>query len=251
MPQVTDYLLQEGKDHPRAAEMKDAFASVIESIYTLYACMSGGVNWKQVSDDLIDIHWMNGCALSFYVFFTLFVVCNILTGIFVDTAIQSASSDREEVIQEQLANQDSELLALRAIFEEADEDGSRHISLKEFETHLRNPRVCAHFASIGIEIRQAVGLFKLLDQDASGEVGIEEFVMGCMRLKGGAKGIDLATLMYENKRLVANIKGLEEFCRTQFGKLEEFTQMLAHKYVDLNDVTLVIKSDSERQGVFV
>mmetsp|Transcript_83653 Transcript_83653/g.132224 ORF Transcript_83653/g.132224 Transcript_83653/m.132224 type:complete len:588 (-) Transcript_83653:86-1849(-) len=242
MSQVTDYLILDGKDHPRAIELKEYFPSVVETIYTLYACMSGGVSWKDVSDDLNDIHWTNGCALAFYVFFTLMVVSNILTGIFVDTAIQSASSDREEVIQEQMENQKSELMLLKATFEEADADKSGQITMKEFQEHLESRSVRAHFASIGIQVHEALGLFKLLDQDHSGEVSIEEFVMGCVRLKGGAKGIDLATLMYENKRLVERINDLELFCREHFYKLEEFTEALTPlglKNGDLSEVSLV------------
>jgi len=45
------------------------------------------------------------------------------------------------------------------------------------------------------------GLFTLLDTDCAGEVDTEEFVMGCLRLQGTAKAIDLATLMYFNKRI--------------------------------------------------
>eukprot|EP00971_Amphidinium_carterae_P156559 3103366-Amphidinium_carterae.1 len=37
-------------------------------------------------------------------------------------------------------------------------------------------------------------------------VSIDEFVTGMMRLKGGAKGVDLATLIYENKRMYAHLK---------------------------------------------
>jgi len=31
-------------------------------------------------------------------------------------------------------------------------------------------------------------------------VSIDEFIQGCMRLKGNAKSMDMATMLYENKR---------------------------------------------------
>merc|ERR1711937_184734 len=77
----------------------------------------------------------------------------------------------------------------------------------------------AHLRAIGLEVNEALGLFKLLDVDETNEVSIQEFVVGCMRLKGGAKSIDLATLMYENKRTMERFKTFEDFCRDRFGRL--------------------------------
>merc|ERR1712226_1775914 len=101
---------------------------------------------------------------------------------------------------------------LREIFSEADKDGSGQITFAEFEAHCAESHVRAHLNVLGIQVNEAVGLFKLLDQDDSGEIHVEEFVMGCVRLKGGAKGIDLATLMYENKKLVEHIACLDRLC---------------------------------------
>jgi len=42
----------------------------------------------------------------------------------------------------------------------------------------------------------------MLDLDDSGEVDMEEFVSGCLRLKGNAKSIDIHTLMFEIKYLM-------------------------------------------------
>jgi len=39
----------------------------------------------------------------------------------------------------------------------------------------------------------------------TGDVNIQEFVHGMMRLKGAAKGVDVATLLYEHKRVVKKL----------------------------------------------
>merc|ERR1712066_605385 len=110
---------------------------------------------------------------------------------------------------------------LKAAFVDADGDGSATITAQEFEIHLRDERVRAHLSSVGLKIHEALGLFKLLDTDNSGQIAIEEFVVGCMRLKGGAKSIDLATLMYENKRMAERFNSFESFTRESFGLLFE------------------------------
>merc|ERR1712113_478792 len=53
---------------------------------------------------------------------------------------------------------------------------------------------------LDLNVSEAHSLFKLLDTDNSGEVGIQEFIMACMRLKGTAKSIDVATQLHETKR---------------------------------------------------
>ena len=44
------------------------------------------------------------------------------------------------------------------------------------------------------------GLFLLLDINETGRVSFEELLDGVLRLRGSAQAIDLATLMYCNKR---------------------------------------------------
>merc|ERR1712151_506040 len=54
--------------------------------------------------------------------------------------------------------------------------------------------------------RQAKALFNLLDEDDSNAVGIDEFVTGCMRLRGSAKSIDVNMLLLENGKLMGNLR---------------------------------------------
>merc|ERR1712232_865067 len=43
-------------------------------------------------------------------------------------------------------------------------------------------------------------LFTMLDEDNSGAIVIEEFVAGCMKLKGEAKSFDVQCLMHDSRR---------------------------------------------------
>jgi len=58
-----------------------------------------------------------------------------------------------------------------------------------------------YFRLIDVDPKEAEGLFKLLDLDESGEVDYEEFLNGCLRLRGNAKAIDLVTVMIESRKL--------------------------------------------------
>lgn len=61
--------------------------------------------------------------------------------------------------------------------------------------------MAAFFASLELDVSQAHRLFQLLDTDGSNEVGIDEFLDGCLRLKGPAKSLDVNMLVYETEKL--------------------------------------------------
>jgi len=202
--------------------LKDRFGSLWLAAFTLYQAVTGGLNWGHIGEALVALDWTHGLTLAFYIFFTTTALLNIITGIFVDSAIHSAQADKDEVIQEQMRSTSSALSEMQKLFEAADIDNSGTISVEEFEQHLQRSEVRAHLAAIGIEVGEARGLFKLLDLDKSGEVTIEEFVFGCMRLKGGAKSIDLANLMYENKRMAQQWHRFFTFCHSEFEHSRRF-----------------------------
>jgi len=221
MQTTTFFLATHGVLGKNSAKLIEHWGSVAKSSYTLFLCMSGGISWVEISAPLLKIHWVHTAMLSFYMFFMTFVVTNIVMGIFVDSVIQSAQGDREEVVEVHMNEQSSALSQLREIFLDADEDGNRMITLEEFQERAKDPMVWANLLSLGLEVSEARGLFNLLDMDGSGSVGIEEFLMGCMRLKGYAKTIDLATLMYENKRLTHHATSFYKFAREEFASLVE------------------------------
>merc|ERR1719321_1048174 len=72
-----------------------------------------------------------------------------------------------------------------------------------------------YFESVDLDVAEAKGLFKLLDRNGNGVVEAEEFVLGCLRLRGNAKAIDLATLMYENRRAFRRIEAHLRSIRTR------------------------------------
>merc|ERR1711971_1121847 len=49
------------------------------------------------------------------------------------------------------------------------------------------------------------GFFQLLDIDGSGGIAADEFMSGCLQLRGPAKALELALLMHEVKRLSGKI----------------------------------------------
>lgn len=233
MQDVTDHMSNLPADEEGTAQtllLRKRFGSLTETIYTLFMAVSGGLSWVDISDPLIDIDPLNGVVLCFFIFFTIFAMLNIITGIFVETAFRSVHSDQEEVIQEELHEENSALRQLQRLFEEADTDKSGEVSLDEFEILLANDRTRALMKNMGLSMVEARTMFDMIDMDNSGNVSINEFVVSCMRMRGGAKSVDLITLMYENKRVAESWRkfeiSVEDHFKEETRKQDRLTQLL-------------------------
>merc|ERR1712228_910827 len=79
------------------------------------------------------------------------------------------------------------------------------ISFDEFVARLQTPMMDVYFKNLDIDKSDAQDLFHLIDINNSGAVDWEEFINGCLRLRGPAKAIDLAAFQHDFKRLSKRI----------------------------------------------
>merc|ERR1719238_1978852 len=92
-------------------------------------------------------------------------------------------------------------------------DGSGSITIEEIQEHFTDVRVRTYFQVLGMDPDDIERLFKLIDQDMSGEVEVQEFLDGCLRLKGEARSIDLHTVMYDCKAVLKELYVIVEYLR--------------------------------------
>merc|ERR1712032_1812854 len=113
--------------------------SLTISIFTLYKSITGGISWHEVVDPLENLHVAWAVLFTAFISFSYFAVLNVITGVFCNSAIATATRDPDMVI---------------------------HSLIAEKKKHM--------------------------DKDMTNVIDIDEFVLGCMRLRGAAKGIDVA-----------------------------------------------------------
>merc|ERR1711862_712541 len=85
----------------------------------------------------------------------------------------------------------------RAVFSAVDETKSGRITWPDFERALDHAHVKTFFEATGICISEARNLFDLLDVSGDGTISFDEFLNGCLRVKGTAKALDLLVLSRE------------------------------------------------------
>mmetsp|Transcript_22649 Transcript_22649/g.56522 ORF Transcript_22649/g.56522 Transcript_22649/m.56522 type:complete len:192 (+) Transcript_22649:2-577(+) len=175
---------------------------------TLFMAISGGVDWDAVMWPLVEVNPLYGVLFLFYVFVMQFGVLNVVVGTFVAQAAEIASKDREALVKFEIRQWQAYTQRIRTFFQEADVDQSGTLSWEEFSAHLQNQKVKAYFQALDLDVSQAHVLFDLLDVDGSDSVTIDEFLEGCMRLKGHARSIDLNMLIYMNKKVLDQFQHL-------------------------------------------
>eukprot|EP00931_Biecheleriopsis_adriatica_P104276 TRINITY_DN78964_c0_g1_i1.p1 TRINITY_DN78964_c0_g1~~TRINITY_DN78964_c0_g1_i1.p1 ORF type:complete len:638 (+),score=135.87 TRINITY_DN78964_c0_g1_i1:66-1979(+) len=169
------------------------YGGLVRSVISLYQAMTGGVDWNDLSKPLENAisPWLS-LVFSLYIAFAVLAMMNVVTGVFVESALLTAREDRDKEVLSQV----------RQLFLSADADQNGMISWEEFATTMDSPNFTKYLSSLDIDESEAQGLFLLLDTDESGAIDSEEFIQGIIKLRGPARAIDVSTLMYTNKRMV-------------------------------------------------
>ncbi|CAE7879744.1 cac [Symbiodinium microadriaticum] len=173
--------------------------SVPESMLTLFMAISGGLSWDDAMRPIRKVSSLAFALVILYIVIAVFAVLNVVTGVFCNTAIESASADKEVATIKQARKRAAQVDQLKDIFKELDHSGSNNISLQDMEEAIDTKKLSHFLDSIGISTDDVWTFFMLLDRDENGLIDIEEFVSGCMQLNGPAKSLQLAKMSYENK----------------------------------------------------
>jgi len=223
-----DYkLLSGGWDH------EEYFGTVARSMYTLFQMItleswSSGIARHVVTNQ-------TEMMLFFLVFllFSHYGLLNLVVGVIVENTLSNARNNEDKIKQEQDKEQKRTLEHLKDIFKLADEDGSGDLDRGEFFRCLSNPEVEKKMKLIKLPIAEAKNLFSVLDADGQGSLSIDEFIGGCLRLKGSAKSKDLLSVQIQVESLAKKMDDLESTLTQNERKMEaldKVTIQMARRY---------------------
>lgn len=175
-------------DDGRASELNQYFGSLPRSMLTLYSVMSGGIDWDPLCAGLaVQTHPVQALIFTAYITFTILALTNVVTGVFVEGALKSAKLEEEELVLETLTR----------MFMTCDSENEGQIPTEEFNERLKSDEMTKYLKSIDVDPGEANMLCRLLDNNNSGTIDYEEFVGGCLRIRGTSKAIDTIILLHE------------------------------------------------------
>eukprot|EP00930_Biecheleria_cincta_P001943 TRINITY_DN103019_c0_g1_i1.p1 TRINITY_DN103019_c0_g1~~TRINITY_DN103019_c0_g1_i1.p1 ORF type:complete len:613 (+),score=88.57 TRINITY_DN103019_c0_g1_i1:64-1839(+) len=180
-------------------DMKDLWGSLGRSMLTLYMSIVGGVDWIKAIHPLYHVSYALVILFCVYVGVTGFAILNLVTGIFCQNALESASADKDHQLLVHMSQMEAHSDTIRHIFEELDTDASGELTFAELQEKIGDERLASLWSSIDIDTQEVWTLFSLMDTDRSGSIDIDEFMFGCLNLRGNAKAIHLAKIKREQK----------------------------------------------------
>mmetsp|Transcript_20135 Transcript_20135/g.37707 ORF Transcript_20135/g.37707 Transcript_20135/m.37707 type:complete len:166 (+) Transcript_20135:3-500(+) len=115
---------------------------------------------------------------------------NVITGIFVESALKNASKEQEMEFYS----------AAKELFREEDHD-MIFVTKEHFHEELskERSRLQAYLRQVGIEVQDAELMFTLLDAEGCGAIDLDDLLAGLLRLRSSAKVLDIALFMHETE----------------------------------------------------
>lgn len=190
------------------------------SMLTLFMSICGGLSWEAALRPMLEVSHLYASLLLFYIAFSYFAVLNVVTGVFCQSAIESAQSDHEMIMQNIIANKEAHIRKVKSLFCNLDADDSGYISLKELEENIDKKSVTTYFEALELDVHDAWTFFKLLDTDGGSAIEIEEFLMGCLRLRGPARALDLAKMAQQQSWMAQQMGAFMGHVEVSLKKLE-------------------------------
>lgn len=193
--------------------IRQYYGGLFATMESLYQAITGGNDWRNLVEPLATrVSPIMPVVFVLYISFAVLAMMNVVTGIFVESALQTTRQDEENEMRR----------TLKDIFNKLDATEDGVITYVEFTQHLDQPEVKSTFESMGFDVQEAARLFRLLDTDHSGSIESQELLEGCLRLRGPATAMDVAIIQYSSKRVF-------EFHRSQFEVLVAALDIIINK----------------------
>eukprot|EP00930_Biecheleria_cincta_P023667 TRINITY_DN1705_c0_g1_i6.p1 TRINITY_DN1705_c0_g1~~TRINITY_DN1705_c0_g1_i6.p1 ORF type:complete len:632 (+),score=125.56 TRINITY_DN1705_c0_g1_i6:28-1923(+) len=199
------------------AQVYADFGSISRSSYTLLQAVLGGVSWGEVTDSIMHVDALSTVILLVYIMFIMLAVLNIITGVFVEEAVKTQQTQKDFMVEQEMKARKLYGDQLLQLFETIDADVSGNITFVEICAVMEDEQLAAYLRVLGFEIHDAERLFRLLDSDLSGEIQLDEFVDGAVKLKGVAQSIDVFEILHEIKNIRRQLADLRKMLAGEKG----------------------------------
>lgn len=185
------------------------FGSVLQTMMTYHMSTSGGNDWGQYYEVLSAASRSSAAILVFVAAFTQIALLNIMTGVFVESAMKIAQPDQQLIALEQRMADMQESNTIRELLQEMDIDCSGTISWKEFERIASDARISASLAVLGLDVKDARLMFDMLSEvDGRPDIDLGFLLGACMKMRGPATSLDLQVMAYKLAHMDRKVRGL-------------------------------------------
>jgi len=227
---LSTYIQDENLSHEMRLLLFTNFGSFSRGMLTMFEITIPGLGgWGSVVHIVIDeVDPAFGIFFTFYVAVVCFASLRVISALFIKQTMLIASSDDETVLQERMRQKGRYVYTLRQAFNDvAPKQHHGSVNEEEFQIIMKDRRVINCLTVLECEITNVSKLFMLLDS-GSGRINCDEFLAGMFHMKGGAKSMDVVTLIYETQKITRIAQDIHQrFSKQDLPEQEEHGDWLA------------------------
>eukprot|EP00928_Gymnodinium_smaydae_P001708 TRINITY_DN10614_c0_g3_i1.p1 TRINITY_DN10614_c0_g3~~TRINITY_DN10614_c0_g3_i1.p1 ORF type:complete len:584 (+),score=95.91 TRINITY_DN10614_c0_g3_i1:98-1849(+) len=201
-----DYMDLQPKDNEMLEVQQKVFqyyGTFSRTLLTMFEVLFA--NWSPPCRVLVEnVHEAFSVAFLIYRCVIGFAVLNVVNAVFVQQTMKVAAADEEHAFRQRSKDQTKYGRLIQRLFSQLDASGDGLVCFAEFKNMLQLPKLKFWLSRLDLEYHDLLGLFELLD-DGDGNISLEEFTAGVLRLKGQAKSIDVWRLEVKMEVILAKL----------------------------------------------
>jgi len=196
-------------DRASDPEVCQHFGSLGRSMLAFHGAVLGGYEWGKLVELLSAIHW--AYAASFLVFLTFFliIIMNTITAMCVgmedDTRRLQEALGYGATVNTRMKIEKGLVQRLHDIFITFDSNNSGDMSREEFYELVDMPEMTALMTLLEIDTNDPELLFGMLDESKTDVLEHDDFVLGCLKLRGSAKRLTVQNLRGKTNELLQQL----------------------------------------------
>jgi len=194
------------------------YGSLWDTYFTLFTAITGGAEWRQLLVPLETLSWMPRCAFTLLVTFMKYGALNIVTAVLIVYVLRHRDSllQREAFINQ--ARSQQTFHELREVFRSSNKEYSGRVTAKSC-VKVPEGQGAKHLATLGLTVAKAMGLFRMMDQDAHHRKDVDEFLFLLAHSQGDTALMLAAMLRCETSRIMHRLDKMFKLGETRFAQV--------------------------------
>jgi len=191
---------------------------------------------SEASAPLFEVGFHVYVLFMFYIAFFFIVTLNMITSLFLEIGTEVASNDRACIMQEQLENLEEQIRNLTEWCSRLDLSPNGEITYEQFCAHMEDKEMLCFARSLEIDLWDLKQFFNAVSAYGTRTVDLQTFIVGCIKMQGNAKSLDLQDVKLTLKKSLFQQVRLEMLCQQQ---LETLQRMSASMLLQAQSMNLV------------